>query len=217
MVDWMNAEYISAFDLLRRDGGGYKEVQLVIDRVEDRKSRRTGPNTEFIGVAYFRASEDPASRKWDKGLLLRNAHLRVIAKLVGRNPRNATGAVVRLYVEEDVKAFGRVRDLIRLRPVKPPAGTTPGRDREEPVFDDLEDHSGVDPEDLQPPVADPSPASGIEAPHLRRIVDALADKGVIWGDVCLEMGWPEEYQVADVRASEVDEVVEAIMAAGGAK
>ena len=116
MLEWLNADYISAYDLLkeiRPDGTpAYKEVDVIIDRFETPKTVQLGKKKERMATAFFRS---PKGRRLGKGLLLRPVHLKALMKIVGRETEAAEGRTVRLWIEVGVDAFGELRDCVRIK------------------------------------------------------------------------------------------------------
>ncbi len=109
MRKWMNADFISALDLIRDDGSGYKTLDVVIDKILDPAPVQCGPKREVLAVARFKTAR--------KGMILRDSHMKNLIKLLGPDADKMAGKTVRLWVETDVKAFGDIFDCVRFKAV----------------------------------------------------------------------------------------------------
>ncbi len=107
MRKWLNAEFISALDLLKDDGSGYKSLDVVIARVHSPAMVQCGPKKEKLAVLSF--------QKAQKRMILRDSHMKGLIKILGPDADKMKGKKVRLWVEEDVKAFGDVFDCVRFK------------------------------------------------------------------------------------------------------
>lgn len=145
MRKWLNSEFVSALDLMKDDGSGYKTLDVVIAKVHSPAIVQCGPKKEKLAVLSF--------QKAQKRMILRDAHMKGLIKILGPDADKMKGKKVRLWVEEDVKAFGDVFDCIRFK-------AAPGNGRrslmpshQDPKADDV---SKSPPEsDLPPDYEDP--------------------------------------------------------------
>lgn len=135
-MQWFPSKYVKSLDL------GGKEITVAIDRVEIEKVGAP-PRVEEKPVVYFRGAK--------KGLILNKVNAMTIAGLYTPETENWKGQRVILYPTL-VDAFGKMNQVIRIRPEVPPApkpGTAPV---EETHFADSEDPGD---DDLNDPTADP--------------------------------------------------------------
>lgn len=99
-------KYMDAFDV------GDRDITVTVKTIQKEGIERPGGDADEKGVMYF--------EKARKGLILSNTNLKTLARLYGPETDAWTGKRVTLYVERNVKAFGKLFDVVRVRPVVPP-------------------------------------------------------------------------------------------------